>query len=87
MDPDPVDTLLSSGSIAWGIAEKMRKAGYDTISSLAEAKKIIREFLDSDKTEMTYGIMGAGGKCVDTVTLQRAGGASDGFLPITGEQT
>jgi len=58
-------------SIKEQIVEKVRKCGYDMFTACEEADRIISEFLKSGQKQATYGIMGAGGKCADTITLQR----------------
>ena len=58
-------------SIKEQIVVKMQAAGYGMMESCEHATNIIREFLASGEKQKTYGIMGAHGKCVDTITLQR----------------
>ena len=53
------------------IIDKFLAAGYDGFTAISEAKRIMEEFKAYDGVEKTWGIMGAHGKCVDTVTLRR----------------
>jgi hypothetical protein len=53
------------------IVDKMVAAGYDFWSACEHTDQVLAEFLASGEDQYTFGIMGANGKCVDTVGLIR----------------
>lgn len=53
------------------IVEKIRAAGYDMFTACEEASRIIAEFKASGKDRMEFGVMGAHGKCVDVIAIER----------------
>lgn len=58
-------------NLKWDIAERINKHGYDMMTALELAQKLIQEFLASGKQEASYGIMNGAGKCSDVVTIKR----------------
>ena len=57
--------------IKWDIAERINKCGYDMMTSLEEASKLLKEFRESGKKRMQCGIMSAHGKCLDVIELRK----------------
>ena len=64
---------MSDTPVQDAIIDKLLAAGYDGFTAIGEAKRMCREFKLSPLKRKTFGIMGAFGKCVDTVTLERNG--------------
>jgi hypothetical protein len=58
-------------SVREAIIEKVMAAGYDMFIACEQADEIIAEFKASGEKRKTWGITGAHGKCVDTVTIAR----------------
>lgn len=57
--------------LKWDIAERINKCGYDMVTALEMAQKLIDEFKASGKTEASYGIMNGAGKCSDVIVMKR----------------
>ena len=62
---------MSRTPITDQIIDKMMAAGYDGITAISEAKRIMEEFKAFDGKAKRWGIMGAHGKCVEAIELRR----------------
>ena len=62
---------MSKTPITDEIIDRIMAAGYDGFAAISEANRIMSEFRDSEKDSITFGIMGANGKCVDAIEIRR----------------